>query len=472
VLIIIHFGRNPKNGGSPPRLNITIITRENIVILIRETEKDSLPSIEFLFIKRLIKPIVIVIYTEKYRVNVLNEHWVVIKIHLIWPMDEYARRARSCDWSIPPTPPIIALNITTTNKMNGVSRGANIIINNIGLIFCHVARIKHINHEILDMTWGNHWWHGAIPSFTVILIINITIIIGEKEEFVNGLVDIIPAVNINPLPTAWIIKYLTLASVSCKIWELATSGIKERRFNSIPIHKYNQFVLDRVIKVPIIVVDINKKNEGVIKLWKELNLSDEKLEAYIWPHIVYFHSKEPSFHSWYKPKIKIIQNPMIISLTAVDRNLIDGIGINKAISISNTRNRTARIKNRKENGIRAELWGSKPHSNGVDFSKFTFIFLFNKNVAIIMAIGKIAAMHIAKVIDIIFPGDFGLCLWSKNSLLLQASRKDAGGETSCLTSSKLSVRPAQHHTTKKETIIITTKVIGKNCFHVRLISLS
>lgn len=75
-----------------------------------------------------------------------------------------------------------------------------------------------------------------------------------------------PAVSINPLPTAWMIKYLTLASVSCKICDLATKGIKERRFNSIPIHKYSQFVLERAIKVPIIVVDINRKNEGVIKL--------------------------------------------------------------------------------------------------------------------------------------------------------------------------------------------------------------
>lgn len=130
-----------------------------------------------------------------------------------------------------------------------------------------------------------------------------------------------------------------------------------------------------------------------------------EVRSFYLTHIVYFHSKDPSFHSWYRPKIKIKQNPTIISLTEVDKNLIDGIGINKAISISNTKNRTAKIKNRKENGIRAELCGSNPHSNGVDFSKFTSIFLFKINVAIIMAEGKIAAIHIAKVIDIIFLGD-------------------------------------------------------------------
>ena len=43
--------------------------------------------------------------------------------------------------------------------------------------------------------------------------------------------------------------------------------------------------------------------------------------------------------------------------------LIDnGIGRIITISISNTRNKTARIKKRSENGIRALFLGSKPHS--------------------------------------------------------------------------------------------------------------
>lgn len=57
--MIIHLGINPRKGGSPPRLNITIIIRENMVILIREREKDSLLRIEFLFISRLTSPTVI-----------------------------------------------------------------------------------------------------------------------------------------------------------------------------------------------------------------------------------------------------------------------------------------------------------------------------------------------------------------------------------------------------------------------------
>ena len=46
-----------------------------------------------------------------------------------------------------------------------------------------------------------------------------------------------------------------------------------------------------------------------------------------------------------------------------------GIGISKTISISKTKKITAKRKNRRENGIRADLLGSKPHSNGEDFSR-------------------------------------------------------------------------------------------------------
>ena len=46
-----------------------------------------------------------------------------------------------------------------------------------------------------------------------------------------------------------------------------------------------------------------------------------------------------------------------------------GVGIKSAISMSNTRKMTARMKNRREKGMRAEERGSNPHSNGDDFSE-------------------------------------------------------------------------------------------------------
>lgn len=48
---------------------------------------------------------------------------------------------------------------------------------------------------------------------------------------------------------------------------------------------------------------------------------------------------------------------------------IVGIGIKRTISMSKTIKIIASKKNRVENGIRAVLLGSNPHSNGDDFSR-------------------------------------------------------------------------------------------------------
>lgn len=48
---------------------------------------------------------------------------------------------------------------------------------------------------------------------------------------------------------------------------------------------------------------------------------------------------------------------------------ISGAGSRSTISMSNTRKITARRKNRNENGVRAEFFGSNPHSNGESFSR-------------------------------------------------------------------------------------------------------
>jgi hypothetical protein len=50
-------------------------------------------------------------------------------------------------------------------------------------------------------------------------------------------------------------------------------------------------------------------------------------------------------------------------------NIVSGIGIRSTISISNTMKIIASRKNRIENGIRAVLLGSNPHSNGEAFSR-------------------------------------------------------------------------------------------------------
>jgi len=62
------------------------------------------------------------------------------------------------------------------------------------------------------------------------------------------------------------IKYFTLASVSCDFDDLEIRGTKDKRLSSIPIHKYSQFDLDKAMIVPIIIVEKNRSDEGVIKL--------------------------------------------------------------------------------------------------------------------------------------------------------------------------------------------------------------
>ena len=54
--------------------------------------------------------------------------------------------------------------------------------------------------------------------------------------------------------------------------------------------------------------------------------------------------------------------------------IVSGAGIIKAISTSKIKNKTASIKNFKENPLRAVLAGSNPHSNG-EFFSLSFMFL-------------------------------------------------------------------------------------------------
>jgi hypothetical protein len=54
--------------------------------------------------------------------------------------------------------------------------------------------------------------------------------------------------------------------------------------------------------------------------------------------------------------------------------MVNGAGIIRAISTSKIKNRTANIKNFKENPLRAFFEGSNPHSKG-EFFSLSFLFL-------------------------------------------------------------------------------------------------
>lgn len=83
--------------------------------------------------------------------------------------------------------------------------------------------------------------------------------------------------------------------------------------------------------------------------------------------------------------------------------MIKIIGINKAISTSKIRKITAIKKNWIENGIRADLLGSNPHSNGEAFSRSINLFFEIANEIIIIRneIKKIMSL-IEKMIIIIY----------------------------------------------------------------------
>lgn len=67
------------------------------------------------------------------------------------------------------------------------------------------------------------------------------------------------------------------------------------------------------------------------------------------------HSKEPSFHSWSRPAIKIIRNDRVLRIMEVVLVMFMsiGVGIRSTISISKTMKMMASKKNRNEKGIRA-----------------------------------------------------------------------------------------------------------------------
>lgn len=82
-----------------------------------------------------------------------------------------------------------------------------------------------------------------------------------------------------------------------------------------------------------------------------------------------------------------------------------GVGRRMTISISKIRNRTARRKNRNENGIRAFEDGEKPHSNGLEVSRFNhgvMVFVPIDDKANLISIGNKVASKMLMVIVIIY----------------------------------------------------------------------
>ena len=75
-------------------------------------------------------------------------------------------------WFIPRIPPTSAFIVEISIIVIAVAflfiRKERIIS---GPSFCHVARIKHLVHDMDVITDGNQLWQGAIPSFIIRAVI-------------------------------------------------------------------------------------------------------------------------------------------------------------------------------------------------------------------------------------------------------------------------------------------------------------
>ena len=131
------------------------------------------------------------------------------------------------------------------------------------------------------------------------------------------------------------------------------------------------------------------------------------------------HSREPSFHSWIKPKRRISKNISKGNKNryCLEENEIIGIGIKRTISISNTRNNTANKKNRILKGSRAVDFGSNPHSKGDLFSRSCddrdiIIFARSKSkVGIRIAKSKLIDVRTIHLRHLVFYSLKGYCLY-------------------------------------------------------------
>ena len=83
------------------------------------------------------------------------------------------------------------------------------------------------------------------------------------------------------------------------------------------------------------------------------------------------HSRAPWFHSWNSPanRIKMKNVDVLNQKNKLVYIIIGIIGKIKAISTSKIKKIIVIKKNRNENGIREDLLGSNPHSNGEFFSR-------------------------------------------------------------------------------------------------------
>ena len=205
---------------------------------------------------------------------------LAVIIHLIWPIDEYARRGRSWVWFKPPkaltSRPIKMIGIISV--LLSVEEKIRIVM---GAIFCHVAKIRHKGQLRAAIIGGSQKWQGAMPILRSKASAKpIWNVLEKKEGLKEKSVD---ESRRMPDPIAWIRKYFSIAGVSWLDLDAARRGRKDKRFSSRPIQIKNQELAEMDNIVPRSRVEINNDEEGNrrgIKLGEELNHSKVRLEVF------------------------------------------------------------------------------------------------------------------------------------------------------------------------------------------------
>ena len=116
------------------------------------------------------------------------------------------------------------------------------------------------------------------------------------------------------------------------------------------------------------------------------------------PLIKYAQSSLPWFHSWAKPKNKII-NTIIIRhqvLNALSLTKLKIRGNNKTNSTSKIKKIKAIRKNRIEKGRRALSFGENPHSNGLNLSRSKDAFFLRKTPSLTTTALRITTINTLK----------------------------------------------------------------------------
>ena len=264
--IAIHLGKNPKNGGMPPILNIMI----NILILSITGIYLIFSWLIYIILYFFIHKLNIIIITL-YKIMYIIHSFLYIRIHDIiqpmWFMDEYDMIFRIDVWFSPKMAPD-----RVDKAINDILIILFWILNDtqyIGAIFCHVINIIHMSQFILFIISGNHIWNGGIPNFIIIdniIIIFISVFLYKLfHPYILTKIMIIKIMD----AILCVKKYIILLCDKSLFLDLYINGMNDIMLISIPIQMVIQFLDLNTINVLMIVIDKNNVFDDVLLIKKK-----------------------------------------------------------------------------------------------------------------------------------------------------------------------------------------------------------